>query len=41
MIATNFFYNKKPQQHLLEKLYESKFETQAMYCFLYSKFWLT
>lgn len=41
MIATNFFYNKKTQQHLLEKLYESEFETQAMYGCLYSKVWLT
>lgn len=42
MIATTFFYNRKTQQHLLEKLYESEFETQAMYhgC-LYSKVWLT
>lgn len=41
MIATNFFYNRKTQQHLLEKLYESEFETQAMYGCLYSKVWLT
>lgn len=40
-LRQTFFYNRKNQQHLLEKLYESEFETQAMYGCLYSKVWLT